>query len=75
MYLPNNNRRISYRINIGYRSLVLGEEFSEDGFKLFGFNVKERECSSKSISRQIWYGFNDDMVRLRHQYVAAYNVK
>lgn len=49
--LPNNDRRISDGVNVGYWSSILWEELSQYWFILFWFNIKEGKCSSKPIFR------------------------
>jgi len=71
--LSNNDRRVSYRIDISNRSSHFRIILPQHLLILFRFNVKERKRSSKPIFSQIWYRFNNDMIRLRHQNITAHN--
>uniref|UniRef100_A0A7C9CWD7 Uncharacterized protein n=1 Tax=Opuntia streptacantha TaxID=393608 RepID=A0A7C9CWD7_OPUST len=41
---------------------------------LFRFDIEERKCSSKSITRQIWYWFHNDVIWFCHQNVIFFDI-
>lgn len=74
-HLLNNDRRVSYRINLSDWPLVFREELTQHILIFFRLNVKERESCCLTISRQVWDRLDNYVIWLCHQNIAAHSMK